>query len=77
MKKYFFFDIDGTLLTGVPGNQYAPASALAALKRHPLGQNAALIGRAEAGRPLVTLTTTIGARRILDLPEGEQLPRIC
>ena len=33
MKKYFFFDIDGTLLTGVPGNQYAPASAMAALKK--------------------------------------------
>ena len=32
MKKYFFFDIDGTLLTGVPGKQYIPPSALEALK---------------------------------------------
>ena len=66
---------EGKIVAAVPEEK--AEAALAALKRHPLGQNAALIGRAEAGRPLVTLTTTIGARRILDLPEGEQLPRIC
>ncbi len=30
--KYFFFDIDGTLAVGEPGNQYIPESALAALR---------------------------------------------
>ena len=52
--------------------------ALAALRSHPLGQNAALIGRAEAAsRGRVTLMTALGSQRILTLPEGEQLPRIC
>ncbi|MCD8089903.1 MAG: Cof-type HAD-IIB family hydrolase [Clostridiales bacterium] len=32
-KKYFFFDIDGTLAVGRPGKQYIPASAKAALKK--------------------------------------------
>ena len=66
---------EGKVVAAVPEKK--AAAALSALRRHPLGQNAVLIGRAESGRPLVTLTTTIGARRILDLPEGEQLPRIC
>ena len=32
-KKYFFFDIDGTLAVGTPGNQYIPESAKKALKK--------------------------------------------
>ncbi len=51
---------------------------LSAMKRHPVGTNAAVIGRAcSAGRPIVTMTTGIGGRRIVDMPVGEQLPRIC
>ena len=41
-------------------------------------QSAALIGRvADKSSPLVTLKSAIGASRILDMPSGEQLPRIC
>lgn len=52
--------------------------ALAILNRHnPLG-NAALIGHAAKGRPgIVTVRTSIGGQRILDMPSGELLPRIC
>lgn len=32
-KKYFFFDIDGTLAVGTPGNQYIPESAKLALRK--------------------------------------------
>jgi hydrogenase expression/formation protein HypE len=31
----------------------------------------------ESSTPLVTLKSAIGANRILDMPSGEQLPRIC
>ena len=31
-KKYFFFDIDGTLAVGTPGDQYVPESAKKAIK---------------------------------------------
>ncbi len=50
---------------------------LAALKAHPLGRNAALIGTAIA-EPVgkVVLDTGFG-RRLLAEPEGEPLPRIC
>ncbi len=54
------------------------ARALAVLRAHPLGTGAALIGAVSAVTPgLVTLKSRIGARRVLDLLSGEQLPRIC
>lgn len=52
--------------------------ALALLRRHPLAAGAAPIGRVVAeGRGAVHLCTAFGNRRPLDLPSGEQLPRIC
>jgi hydrogenase expression/formation protein HypE len=51
---------------------------LAALRGHPLGRDAACIGRVTADHPgIVLLRTPIGGDRILDLPFGEALPRIC
>jgi hydrogenase expression/formation protein HypE len=53
-------------------------AALAALRAHPLGREAALIGHVTADHPSrVVLRTPLGARRILDMLVGEQLPRIC
>jgi len=53
-------------------------AALARMRAHPLGQHAAWIGEvAGEAAGLVTLQSRIGATRILDLPSGEQLPRIC
>ncbi|MFN2226358.1 MAG: hydrogenase expression/formation protein HypE, partial [Anaerolineae bacterium] len=55
----------------------APA-ALAALRAHPLGGEAAIVGRVMAEHPRrVVLRTVLGARRIVDMLVGEQLPRIC
>jgi len=52
--------------------------ALAALRAHPLGACAAIIGRATEDRPgRVVMRTTFGGLRIVDMLVGEQLPRIC
>lgn len=52
--------------------------ALAIMRQHGVAENAALVGRVgEKAAPLVTLRSAIGASRILDMPSGEQLPRIC
>jgi hydrogenase expression/formation protein HypE len=67
---------EGILLAIVPAALAEPA--LAALRAHPLGSDAAVVGRVVAGHPgLVSLATTIGGSRIVDLLPGDQLPRIC
>jgi hydrogenase expression/formation protein HypE len=51
---------------------------VAAMRRHPLGQEARMIGevtREHAG--IVTVRTTLGTTRLLDMLPGDQLPRIC
>jgi hydrogenase expression/formation protein HypE len=53
-------------------------AALAALRAHPLGREAAVIGEVTETHPRrVILRTMLGAHRILDMLVGEQLPRIC
>ena len=52
--------------------------ALETMRGHPLGAGAQIIGTVASGSPgLVTMISRIGARRILDMLSGEQLPRIC
>ncbi|MEF3366644.1 hydrogenase expression/formation protein HypE [Methylocystis sp. 9N] len=52
--------------------------ALGAMSAHPLGKAASIIGKVVAGEPgRVTMRTTFGGRRIVDMLVGEQLPRIC
>jgi hydrogenase expression/formation protein HypE len=51
---------------------------LAAMRAHPLGREAAVIGEAIADdHHFVQLTTSFGGRRIVDWLAGDQLPRIC
>jgi hydrogenase expression/formation protein HypE len=51
---------------------------LAAMRAHPLGREAALIGEVIADEHhFVQLTTAFGGRRIVDWLAGDQLPRIC
>jgi hydrogenase expression/formation protein HypE len=48
------------------------------MKRHPLGEHSAVIGQVEESpAETVLLTTEIGGRRVLEMLQGEQLPRIC
>ncbi len=67
---------EGKLIAILPA---AHAEAvLAAMQAHPLGQQAAIIGRVVADHPgLLVAKTALGATRIVDLQIGEQLPRIC
>jgi hydrogenase expression/formation protein HypE len=56
----------------------AAEAALAALRAHEFGREAVIIGQVtgeHAGR--VVLRTALGARRVVDMLVGEQLPRIC
>jgi len=58
--------------------QDVASDVLAAMRAHPLGRSAALIGRVlDGAKGRVTLHTAIGGRRVVDAPYGEQLPRIC
>ena len=51
---------------------------LAAMRGHPLGEHAVVIGAVVADHPgLVSIRTVVGGERIVALLSGEQLPRIC
>jgi hydrogenase expression/formation protein HypE len=53
-------------------------AALDALRGHPLGEGAALVGHVREEAPgLVLLKTTFGGTRIVDMLVGDPLPRIC
>jgi hydrogenase expression/formation protein HypE len=67
---------EGRFVAFVPAQEVEPT--LAILRRHEVSGNAVVIGRvAEKAAPLVTVKSTLGVSRILDMPSGEQLPRIC
>jgi len=52
--------------------------ALAALRSHPLGADAAIIGEVVAEpEGIVVLRTSFGSTRIVDMLVGDPLPRIC
>jgi hydrogenase expression/formation protein HypE len=56
----------------------AADAVLQALRAHPLGREANVIGTVKQGESgLVTMRTTLGTARIVDLLAGDQLPRIC
>jgi hydrogenase expression/formation protein HypE len=67
---------EGRLVAVVDGDQVD--AALGALRSHPLGAGAAVIGRVRDDPPgLVLLKTSFGGTRIVDLLVGDPLPRIC
>jgi hydrogenase expression/formation protein HypE len=48
------------------------------LKKDPLGANAAIVGEITGEHPgQVVMQSKIGGRRVVNMPVGEQLPRIC
>ena len=56
----------------------AEAAALAALRSHPLGTAAAVIGEVRDEPPgMVVLNTAFGGSRVVDMLAGDPLPRIC
>lgn len=67
---------EGKLCAFVP-KEHA-SDVLEAMKKHPLGTEAAIIGTVvEDENNRVYIETITGGRRILDMPSGQQLPRIC
>jgi hydrogenase expression/formation protein HypE len=67
---------EGKMVAIVPAG--SADAALAAMRASKYGEDAAIIGTVNegpAGR--VYVHTTFGARRIMDMLVGEQLPRIC
>ena len=67
---------EGKMVAFVPPEEADPA--LAALRAHPLGKDAVRIGVITDEHPgMVLARTGIGGRRVVDLPLGELLPRIC
>lgn len=67
---------EGKLVAVVPAG--AADRLLAAMRAHPAGANAAIIGEVtEQPSGVVVLHTGFGGQRIVDMLVGEQLPRIC
>ena len=67
---------EGKLVAFVPPDH--AQAALRAMRGTPEGAEAADIGEVVAEHPgMVLLRTEVGGRRVIDLPFGEQLPRIC
>ena len=66
---------EGKAVIGVrPG---AANAVLEAIRRHPLGGGAAIVGRCLSEHPGAVILDTGFGRRMLSEPEGELLPRIC
>lgn len=73
-----FLANEGKLVAVVPACH--AEQALAALQSHPLGRNAAIIGTLQtsaSGQGAVHIVNEFGGARVLTMPSGEQLPRIC
>jgi hydrogenase expression/formation protein HypE len=67
---------EGKMLAIVPPEK--AEAALSAIRRHPLGTQAAIIGEVVADHAgFVTMRTRVGGNRVVDMLSGEQLPRIC
>jgi hydrogenase expression/formation protein HypE len=67
---------EGKLIAVVPAGD--SPRALDAMRSHPLGRNASVVGTVVADHPgLVILHSRVGGRRVVTLLTGEQLPRIC
>ncbi|MHA3771227.1 hydrogenase expression/formation protein HypE [Verrucomicrobiota bacterium sgz303538] len=53
-------------------------SVLSAMRTHPMGREAAIIGEVTSEHPgFVLMKTRVGGTRVVDMLAGEQLPRIC
>lgn len=65
---------EGKCVIGVSAD--AADAVLAALRSHPLGKNAAIIGEVVEGSGVV-MRTRIGGERFIEPPMGDPVPRVC
>ncbi len=67
---------EGKLVAIVPASH--AEDVLQAMRDHPQGRQAAVVGQVVADHPgRVVTRTAIGGRRVVPMPVGELLPRIC
>ncbi len=67
---------EGKLVAVVPAS--VADDVVDTMRHHPLGREAVVIGKVVKDHPgVVALKTGLGVSQILDMPVGEQLPRIC
>jgi hydrogenase expression/formation protein HypE len=67
---------EGKLVAMVPAD--VADDVVAAMRAHPAGAGATVVGRCVEAHPgMVATRTGFGAERVVDMPIGEQLPRIC
>jgi hydrogenase expression/formation protein HypE len=72
----FYIANEGKLVAMIPAQQ--ADAVLEAMRSHPFGKDAVRIGSVVTSHPgLVVAKTGIGGSRVVDLPAGELLPRIC
>lgn len=66
---------EGKMLFAVDGNK--AEEILAIVRSNPAGVDAAIIGEVNSRKPQVVMETIWGTKRIVPVPRGEILPRIC
>ncbi len=67
---------EGKLVAVVPHHQ--AEKVLAAMKNHPAGKDAVIVGEViDSPSGVVLMETIFGTDRIVDMLVGDQLPRIC
>jgi hydrogenase expression/formation protein HypE len=67
---------EGKLMAVVPPGD--GERVLRAMRAHPLGRDAAVVGRITDDHPgMVVMKSLVGGERVVTLLAGEQLPRIC
>jgi hydrogenase expression/formation protein HypE len=67
---------EGKLVAVVPPS--VADDMIQVMRQHPLGRQAVIVGEVVAEHPgVVALQTGLGVKQVLDMPVGEQLPRIC
>jgi hydrogenase expression/formation protein HypE len=67
---------EGKLIAVVSGDD--AERLLTVMRGHPLGRNAAVIGKIVEDHPgMVVMKSLVGGERVVTLLAGEQLPRIC
>jgi len=65
---------EGKVVMGVPASD--AEAILAALRSHPYGKEATIVGRVEAGAHVI-METAIGGERFIEPPMGDPVPRVC
>jgi len=67
---------EGKMIVVIPERE--AEKALSIMRDHPLGERSSIIGRVADGRAgRVTCLSVVGGDRVINMPHGEILPRIC